>query len=656
MLGIALVLSFSLVYLLGQFSLESSTALNLFTQGAQFLVHPKATERDTFLIVTATLPILILFATKYQTRFDKVVYSKYASIVLPFVVATLLFFPIYNSDFLMMIVFGKVFFMLHPTILLLICLSLATLWCLSIGNFQPLALPPKTTATVIWVIFILAMLLQLLSWRIASIKSVSYDPAWTNHADAAFYALSQVVAGKTLLVDLPSQYGLFPELVAPLFKWLGATVLNLSLFFASLQFISLFSLFFVLSKLVKNPVLLILGGLSLLTLTFGTTIYFSGSHDRYFQYWPIRFFWPAFSVLVFYYFARNKTLWRAAIVSLVSAIGTFWIMDTGLFIFLSFAAYLSGRCIILCSSDKPNRLFHLKKYLIAISLHILLTAAVIATLLGIMWLKSHQPLQLHRQFEYQKLFYGLGFAMLPLPKHIHPWMSVLGIYLLGIIISLTAWFQNKKNSIRVDLIAFLSLLGVGLFIYYEGRAHVANLITVSWPALMVMLIVTDSTIKRIREKNLAFTQMVLPIGVVSFLLISSVNFIAHVPRMFHEMKYVFKTRQVVHYPYIVSELAFIKQHAQSKHECLILSKRQSIYYAETGLASPIKGPGLVETLLKADEEHFLTELYKGRLDCVFLGLGESSPFLTIDAEKLTQIYKVSGVNSEHTMLYLSPKA
>ncbi len=655
MLAIALVFSFFLINVLGQISSESSAALNLFTQGAQFLVHPKAAERNTFLIVTATLPILILFATKYQTRFDKVAYSKYASIALPLIVAVLLFLPIYKSDFLMMLIFGKIFFMLHPTVLVLICLSLATLWCFSIANFQPLVLAPKTTATVIWVIFILAMLLQLLSWRIASINSVSYDPAWTNHADAAFYALSQVVAGKTLLVDLPSQYGLFPELIAPLFKWIGATILNLSLFFASLQFISLFGLFFVLSKLVKNPVLLLLGGLSLLTLTFGTTIYFSGSHDRYFQYWPIRFFWPAFSVLVFYYFARNKTLYRATVVSLVSAIGTFWIMDTGLFIFLSFTAYLTGRCIILCSNDKPNRLIHLKEYLLAISLHILITGAVIAALLGVMWLKSHQPLQLHRQFEYQKLFYGLGFAMLPLPKQIHPWMSVLGVYLLGIIISSAAWFQNKKDSIRVDLILYLSLLGIGLFIYYEGRAHVANLITVCWPALMVMLIATDCTIKKIREKNLAFTQMAIPIAAIGFLLLCSVNFIAHVPKMFHDMKYVFKTRQVIYFPYIASELAFIKQQAQSKHECLILSKRQSIYYAETGLASPIKGPGLVETLLKSDEEHFMTELFKGQLDCVFLGLGESSPFLIIDTAKLTQIYKVSSINSEHTMLYLTPK-
>ncbi|KTC84686.1 hypothetical protein Ldro_2850 [Legionella drozanskii LLAP-1] len=655
MLGIAILSSFSLVYLLGHFTSQSSAALNLFTQGAQLLVYPKATERNTFLIVAVILPILILFATRYQSGFDKMVYSKYASIALPLLVAAFLFLPIYKSDFLKMIIFGKVFFMLHPTALLFICLSLATLWCFSIGNFQPLDLAPKTTASVTWVIFILAMLLQLLSWRIASINSVSYDPAWTNHADAAFYALSQVVAGKTLLVDLPSQYGLFPELIAPLFKWVGATVLNLSLFFATLQIISLLGLFFVLFKLVKNPLLLILGGISLLTLTFGTTIYFTGSHDQYFQYWPIRFFWPAFSVLVFYYFARKKTLLRAATVSLVSAIGAFWIMDTGLFIFLSFAAYLSARCIILCTSDKSNRLFHLKKYLIAISLHLLITAAVISVLLGGMWLKSHQPLQLHRQFEYQKLFYGLGFAMLPLPNQIHPWMSVLGIYLLGIIISLTAWFQNKKDSIRVDLILYLSLLGVGLFIYYEGRAHVTNLITVCWPALMVMLIATDCTIKRIREKTLAFTQMVIPIAAVSFLLLCNANFIAHVPNMFREMQYVFKTRHDVYFPYIVGELAFIKQHAESKQECLILAKRQSIYYAESGLASPINGPGIVETLLKSDEEHFKRELFKGQLDCVFLGLGESSPFLAIDAEKLTQVYKVSSVNAEHTMLYLTPK-
>jgi len=656
-LSIAIPAVFALVYLLNLFPQNTIVNVDLFIKEFRVgSIFPEPVERNTFLILVFTLPILALFLARHQEYFDKWTSLKIFSVAIPFLVAFLLFLPLYNSDFLQLIIFSRKFFIQKQSTILLFSLGLATLFCLRIRN-QPPTHPSTRVNAITWTIFIVAMLIQLLSWRIASINSVSNAGEWIVHADAAVYSLSQVVAGKTLLVDLPSQYGLYPELIAPIFKLIGSTVLNVTLFFASLQIISLLGLFFVLTKLVKNPTVLTLGGISLLLVTFDTVIHFTGWHDRYFQYWPIRFFWPALSVLVFYYFCCNKTIGRASVVSLVSAIGLFWNTDTGLFIFLSFPAFLIAQFVVLAFKKDKTDTLDAKKYPTIIGLHVIITGVVIGFLLGMMWYKAQQPLHLEWQFAYQKLFYSMGFAMLPIPREIHPWMSVLGLYLLGIILTLTVWFKRSEESIRAEVILYLCLLGVGIFVYYQGRSHVNNLINVCWPAILVLTITADSVLKGVQERRLPLSQIALPIAAMSFLLICSIKFMAQMPRMTRDMIHQFSTRHSNNCASVPDELAFIKKHTQSKRACLILSQRQGIYHLETGLASPIKGPGLVEILLKSDQDYVLSQIMQGNVDCIFLGIGFSSPlYIHLDLKELSKLYDTVGENSWHTMRYLTRKA
>lgn len=678
---------FGLLLLLPKPVLPDSSIVLEYFKGALF---PEPIERTIFLILSATIPIFAFILTRKQTLFDTILRSKFANAGIPLIVAIILFLPLYNSDLLGFISPNSIAIISpHPNNFLFLSLGVAFLCCIGIVNFRPPKNPSprsllpengskmlshcltlqgcwraiisatRAKRTVVWIIFIIAMLLQIASWRIASINSVSENQVWATHFDTAIYATSQVVGGKTLLVDLHSQYGLFPELIAPLMKLFGLTVFNFILFFAALQIISLIGLFFTLTKLVRHSAVLLLSGISLITLTFGTVYYFFGSYDGYYQYWPIRFFWPAFSVPVFYYFIQQKTLVKSAVVSFVGAIGSIWCLDTGLFVTLSFMAYLGVKFIILLPrsfQDRADESFPAKKYILALCLHIIITILVLSIFLFGLWLKANQPLHLSWLYSYQKLYYGLGFVMMPIPRQIHPWMSVLGIYLLGLIIALMSWYQHIE-SIRADIIFYLSLLGLGLFVYYQGRSHVLNLFSVCWPALMIIAITAESTLKRIRQRTLPLTEIWSPITAVTLLLMCTTTFITHVPRMVREMQYRFATRHVIMQPFIANELAFIKQHASSKHECLILSQRQGIYYAESGLASPIKGPGIIETFLKLDERRLVNQLFDGHIDCIFLGIGDNSAIvLKLDTTKLKQVYNVTAENTEHTMLYLTPKA
>ncbi|MBA2653228.1 MAG: hypothetical protein H0U73_13330 [Tatlockia sp.] len=635
-------------------------------------VAPKPIERTMFLTLGLFVPVVVLFLARNKGLFSQTKLNP-ISLVLPLIITSLLFFPLLypgysataHSDYFTLIMQQEGIPESHYT-LILYSFAGATLWCLWSSYSKFSEIKPGLMKAFLWLIVVSLMILSIAAWRVGGMdKVMEYEQV---HIDAIIYATTQVIAGKTLLVDLPSQYGLFPELIAPLLRLIKPTILNFSLIFATLQIISLLGLLFVLFKLVKNAILLLAGSISLLAMTYQSILYFSANlHDRYWQYWPIRFFWPAISVLAFYWFAKKKTLWRSSLVSAVGAIGTFWVVDTGLFITLAFAGYLTAKFLIALQLPAGNtENSDSKFYIKALGLHIVITVLLVAMLLIGIWVKAQQPLHLSMLFQYHKIFYGLGFFMQILPQTIHPWMSILGIYLLGAITGLVSCYRNP-TTLRADIILFLSMLGLGIFVYYEGRSHVYVLLIIGWPALMIMIITADRTLHYIRSKALGLREIWIPIATLSFLFISSFNYIYFVPKMYEEARLRIKTRHEKTETVRTSELSFIKHYSQGKRECLILSRYQGIYYAETGLLSPSPGPGLAETILKSDLEKTVKPLLDGQLDCVFIGIAkdiipdmlnnvvgnEVPPALGFNLAELKKKYKLVAENPEHTMVYMT---
>ena len=93
------------------------------------------------------------------------------------------------------------------------------------------------------------------------------DPlAVSIHLQVLMSPLVQVMQGDTLLVDLPSQYGLFPELLAPIFHVTGLSILSFTIVMSLLSSISLLLIYLTMRRLVTNPVLLLLGLSALVSL------------------------------------------------------------------------------------------------------------------------------------------------------------------------------------------------------------------------------------------------------------------------------------------------------------------------------------------------------------------------------------------------------
>ncbi len=616
------------------------------------------------LICIAFVSIATAYSKKYAEFFKRHTRQIDITIFPPIIIAIFLLAPFARSDLLARILGEEGKASPFENTVSLLCLFLSVSFCLwKIYSGAPTALVRQKKARyAVWLIFIAGVLLQIFSWRITGVNSISMAFKWSGHADPLFYVLSQIVHGKTVLVDLPSQYGLWAELVAPIFHNLPVSVLGLSTLFAILQLTSLFAIFFVVFKLVKEPALLAMGGIALVVMTFGTTSLFSGIKDPYFQYWPIRSFWPMLSVLGFYIFVQRPTLRRSASFSVLGAISLFWNTDTGLFVVLSFGAFLVSKLIIsILNQDKPNRINETswtpRQFVSAIALHLVITALVIGMLFALLGFKSGAALNFAWLFEYQRIFFGLGFFMLPLPREIHPWISILGIYLLGLLVSIQSWGNSANNNKRMDTIFYLSMLGLGLFAYYQGRSHVLNLVSVCWPAVLIGLILTDESLRAIRMKLLPKIQLALPGAFVVVLCVCCVSFIAHLEYMTYGVLNFVGTPESEHSSSLVAdELAFIKERSARGQECLILSRRQGIYHAESGLLSPFEGPSLVEMVLKSDQDHLIAQVKDVGVKCLYLGLGRySEPGLPLDLPMLEKRYWVVATNSQRTMVYLEPK-
>lgn len=506
-----------------------------------------------------------------------------------------------------------------------------------------------------WWLFIGISLLLLFAWRIVSIYSINQSSKFYVHLDATIYPLSQVVQGKTILVDLPSQYGLFPELLAPIFKFTGLTILNFTLFMGLLQVVSLLALFIVINKVVKNQIVVLLGVLSLTVITFGNFSYLSGvgNSDPYFQYWPIRFFLPALSVYYFYLFINNKTFFNSSVVSIISAIAIIWNVDTGVFVFISYGVYLSIRFINGFCSKGVEITQMKKKYIIALLLHLMILLITIISFFVYLKISSGKALNYSWLYKYQMIFYLLGFGMIPIPKTLDPWMAVVSIYIYGLISSL--FLLEKKPSCKSELVFYLSLLGMGLFVYYEGRAHPFNLMYVMWPSVILGMMFLDITIRCIKLKLIGLAN-IIPVSAF-FMFVIGVNILlcSNITHVVSDVRSNLFAETSASSPVVLDELRFIKKHTKVGQSCVMLILRQGIYYVEAGLFSPIVGPGIVEMLLTSDLDSFVQQFKSIQPSCVFLGINKSSIDVRLNYINLLNNYKIVDENKYETIYFLQPK-
>ncbi|MEI7952944.1 MAG: hypothetical protein WCH37_09750 [Synechococcaceae cyanobacterium ELA182] len=520
----------------------------------------------------------------------------------------------------------------------------------------PLRLPQRRTGMALAVAAgVLCITSGLLAFRVFGFSHLSDSAVWSDHLDAVVAVFAQVRAGHTLLVDVPSQYGLYPEMLAPALSLLPSGLLGLTLAFAAIQLISLLSLMSVLRRRLHQPLVLLSALLALAMVTFGLHsligLRFS-EPDPYFQYWPVRFVGPALSVPVTFWVFRHLSWKRLLTMSVFTGLCLFWNIDSG-------AAVLYGQCMLFlllsgiamarrhCGGWRWRRLALAS---LCTMLGSMLTLSMLVFLLSI---KAGQPLQLAWLTSYQSTFYGLGLMMLPLPAWPDAWHSVLALYTMALIIGLVQILDGRPLSHHLPLL-YLPLLGAGLFAYFQGRSHFFNLVSVCWPALLIAALLTDRHLLALKHRLVPKTSAALPAAGLAVLLIPSLALMHDCPGLMRRLQ-----EAPIHHPdpsaspapYLRTELEMVRRYCGALHPpCLILSKRQGIYALEAGSASDWKGPSPAELLLEADRQKLLHAINEGKPNFILLGLGDSAlANLGITPAQLLPRYRPVMMNRDRTI-------
>ncbi|UUZ64991.1 hypothetical protein LP417_09880 [Polaromonas sp. P1-6] len=123
--------------------------------------------------------------------------------------------------------------------------------------------------------------------------------------------------------------------------------------------------------------------------------------------------------------------------------------------------------------------------------------------------------------------------------------------------------------------------------------------------------------------------------------------------MWQQSVWNFRTRGIPNDALVADELSFIRTHSLRGEECLILMKRQGLYYAATGLASPVTGPGYAELITSKDRRLLIEQMSNLKTPCVFVGVGdETAVDLDMDPLSILKQYKVQARNAKSSMLFM----
>lgn len=630
-------------------------------------VFPTAKPCENFVVSTLCIfiPVIASLSITFVARRSYSVSLRYAKPILlglVLLMTLISLFALLGSDFLTLLAKGR-----HLTQGRLngffIGSGLLFVWIwfydLSSTRYQT---PSRFYRTLKWkgcLFFLILFMLLTFGFRLYDIQIIQSSWQWLYSIEPELYVLSQTLAGKTLLVDLPSMYGYFPIFLTPILHLFGAhSLFAVTILFAILLFIAFAALYFVLYKQLYHTSLFLLCGLAILLLNTEAYTFPFGGQDPYYQYDPIRCFWPFISVLVFYFYLKRPSFTKSILFSVLAGIAIVWNIDTGVPIAGAFLAFLSLQILFALTDQRrvwQTRKHEIGRLLLKILLHLIIIAACFGGFLYLTFLKSGGPIQYEWLDKYQQIFYVMGYGMLPLPLDLHPWMLVVAVYLFGIMASQFYAYKNGAPTRFTDLILYLSILGVGLFMYYSGRAHILNLMKVMWPAVVISTLLVDRLFHFIKRGLISqyLGLLAIPYGIV--MICCAVNILSSIPGLAKDSAHFLTHFRTMQDPLIESELNFIQKNKGNNSECLILTLHQSIYYLETGLASPVKWPGVVQgSYLESDRDQLLAQILSHPVNCIFYGVGPATAAsaLNLNLNELLGHYQIKAQNSEGTMLLL----
>ncbi len=411
--------------------------------------------------------------------------------------------------------------------------------------------------------------------------------AWENHFQAVAYPFTQVFAGKPLLTAAPPLYGDYAEFLLPIFKLIGLSVFKFCVVMGLIQGIALAAVLVVGVDYLRTPLARVLCCAALIYFIGSTCLVGRRPFDPVFQYWPIRFIFPALSVPFFMWTARRAGAWAWLGFGIFAGLALMWNLDTG--IALSGAALFVLTVSAIAKRDRRS--------LLALVLTAGAMAATAAVFHLFLEMQAGWKSPFHYTGDYQRLYYQSGYMMTPMPLGQHPWWVVAAVYLLGLGFGIQRALRGDLGAVT-RLTLFLSILGVGLFTYYEGRSVDFNLMNAAWPAILLGGIFADRLLRGIRAGLYPRGVCWLALPIVYLGLMAAVMLPEACANIWSfgsaQWSAALAPRAAGRADTINRRVQFIRTHLGMDSDCVILADYQAVYFMETGFRSTIDTPGLTE--------------------------------------------------------------
>jgi hypothetical protein len=478
------------------------------------------------------------------------------------------------------------------------------------------------------------------------------------HFQAIVEPILQVMNGKTLLIDLPSQYGLYPHLVEPFFHVVGLSVTSLSAFFSLLIFITFALMFVSITRMTKSPIVSLMG---LMAIT--SCCYFFGKYtmliknppvDPYFQYWPIRTLFPALLLYLITGFSQSTSYARYVVGHVLMALGCLWNIDSGLPAWGAWIAFHMYREVRLSAAFR----------------HLLVGMIVLATTVALcvlfFYFRSGQWPSVSGIVEYQRIFFFFGFYMLPMPM-LHPWNVVVLVYSVSMSWAIYHWLRRGSEESEIAPVVFsLVILGGGLFSYYAGRSHDFVFGNVIYPAILLGVIFLDRMIALYRKQagNEHATNRVgvlsgaAAVLVSSFLIIYSSSMLAKLPVLADATMKRLALLSSKEYQRTTEVKELSQRVVGDKGSVIILSSHTTFWHLVTHTSSPVQD-SFIGILYKADVDRLIEEIKNSDTHGVLLDVylsknksaGELNARLQINRAMISGGYELVDQTPDKTFQY-----
>ncbi len=459
-----------------------------------------------------------------------------------------------------------------------------------------------------------------------------------HHLEIIAYSVSQAAAGR---FD-HDQYGLYSQILAPVFRLTGTSVFSISIIMGILYITAFWAMLKSAMEFVRGRIWVLLI-LMVMLLCCGMFNFLNDNRlEPYFAYHPIRFFFPAVGAWLFTLLLRKKIAVNYGLIlaGAFSGLGMLWNMDGGIPLFAAFGVWLLAEFY-----RRRNRAAFWNGVIFGVSALVVTGAGygIIGSAIG-----SEKFMEM---FKSHQIFYLMGYFMLPMPLKLYPWQVVAAINIIGLIIGIRGYWQKQPGTYS-QYCLFLAILGTGLFTYFQGRSHDLTLPAVIWVPLILLATYCDRILRAFRLGLISWQPTVLALPALALLTFSIATPVMRYDRIIAGTKTTWTGIINLNQSNPTEErVRFILTCAGERREVNIYGENQGIYYAETGLKAGISDFNRIYLVLIKDKIRIFQELERATIPLFVSVHPGNIPTLP---PPILKNYRLTAVSPDKTIFFFEP--